>query len=67
MFFSGDLKLDSGDGVIKASSENNHHGESPFSNSDSVGSFPDKPTDFASAYTQLYQRYLEKLDLFVKI
>lgn len=39
----------------KSSSEN-HHGESPFSNSDSVGSFPDKPTDFTTAYSQLYQR-----------
>lgn len=53
-FGTGDVKV-----VVegqKTPPDNNHHGESPFSNSDSVGSFPDKPTDFSAAYSQLYQR-----------
>ncbi|ODN03817.1 Eyes absent 1 [Orchesella cincta] len=48
---NGDLKVEG----QKTSPDNNHHGESPFSNSDSVGSFPEKPTDFTAAYSQLYQ------------
>ncbi|CAG7723636.1 unnamed protein product [Allacma fusca] len=56
MGLSSDLPTN-GDGKTDGSkpSSDNHHGESPFSNSDSVGSFTDKPTDFTSAYSQLYQ------------
>lgn len=53
-----DLTDGVGDGKVVEGpkSSDNHHGESPFSNSDSVGSFSDKPADFTSAYSQLYQR-----------
>ncbi|XP_035715783.1 eyes absent homolog 2 isoform X2 [Folsomia candida] len=56
MGLSSDLP-GNGDGKVVEGpkSSDNHHGESPFSNSDSVGSFSDKPADFTSAYSQLYQ------------